>query len=178
MSLLEMSGVTKTFGGLTAVNQVGFDVEEGSVMGLIGPNGAGKTTVFNLITGNYTPNAGSIKFDGTEISGLQTHKIVSSGIARTFQNVELFANMTVIDNMLLGRHHQRHVALVAVGFRALEVDAFFVGQAAVVTLPFAVHPVDGLGGPGVTGPPYAGYVVVLPLQQALHVAADVEAQGL
>jgi len=104
MSLLVLSGVTKTFGGLTAVDDVSFAVEAGAVVGLIGPNGAGKTTVFNLITGNYVPERGTITFDGRAITGKPTHRIVSAGIARTFQTIRLFQKMSVLENVLAGCH--------------------------------------------------------------------------
>jgi branched-chain amino acid transport system ATP-binding protein len=104
MSILTLKNVTKTFGGLTAVDTVSFDLAEGIVMGLIGPNGAGKTTVFNLITGNYTPDHGEIVFEGKAIQGWITHKIVELGIARTFQTIRLFQNLSVMENVLAGRH--------------------------------------------------------------------------
>lgn len=104
MTLLSLNDVTKTFGGLTAVNAVSLDVTEGSIIGLIGPNGAGKTTVFNLITGNYTPDKGTISFEGQSVSGLQPNKIVSLGIARTFQTIRLFQNMSAVENVLAGCH--------------------------------------------------------------------------
>ncbi len=104
MSILRMDHLTKTFGGLVAVDDVSFEVPEGGVMGLIGPNGAGKTTVFNLITGNYRPDAGKIEFLGREIQGWRTHKIVSLGIARTFQTIRLFQNLSVLENVLAGCH--------------------------------------------------------------------------
>lgn len=104
MSLLSLKKVTKRFGGLTAVNAVSFDVDAGTVMGLIGPNGAGKTTCFNLITGNYTPEEGTILFDGKPVIGLAPHKIVEMGIARTFQTIRLFQNMSVVENVLAGCH--------------------------------------------------------------------------
>ncbi|NCD26167.1 MAG: ABC transporter ATP-binding protein, partial [Deltaproteobacteria bacterium] len=84
MTLLQIDNLTKSFGGLMAVNDVSFTVEHDSIVGLIGPNGAGKTTVFNLITGNYQPNTGTVLFDGRNLVGLPTHAIVESGIARTF----------------------------------------------------------------------------------------------
>jgi len=103
-TLLTLKNLTKKFGGLIAVNNVSFDADEKSVMGLIGPNGAGKTTVFNLITGNYASDAGEIVFDGNPITGLITHRIVSLGIARTFQTIRLFQNMSVLENVLAGCH--------------------------------------------------------------------------
>ncbi len=104
MSLLELDSVTKTFGGLVAVNDTSFTVEEGSIVGLIGPNGAGKTTVFNLITGNYRPNSGDIRFNGQSITSTSTHEIVELGIARTFQSIRLFQNMSAMENVLAGCH--------------------------------------------------------------------------
>lgn len=104
MSLLSLKNLTKTFGGLKAVDDVSFDVEEGTVIGLIGPNGAGKTTVFNLITGNYKPDSGQVIFDGKSIEGLLTHRIVSMGIGRTFQTIRLFQNLSVLENVLAGCH--------------------------------------------------------------------------
>ncbi|MBN1141301.1 MAG: ATP-binding cassette domain-containing protein, partial [Deltaproteobacteria bacterium] len=95
MSLLAIRNLTKTFGGLTAVSDLSFEVAQNSVVGLIGPNGAGKTTVFNLITGNYRGDRGEILFDGRSIAGFPTHRIVSLGIARTFQTIRLFQNMSV-----------------------------------------------------------------------------------
>jgi branched-chain amino acid transport system ATP-binding protein len=102
--MLRLESVTKRFGGLTAVDNVSFDVEEGQIVGLIGPNGAGKTTVFNLITGIYQPDAGTIAFDGKSVLGMYTHRIVHMGIARTFQTIRLFQNLTVLGNVLSGCH--------------------------------------------------------------------------
>ena len=112
MSLLALDRITKRFGGLTAVNRVSFAVEEGQVVGLIGPNGAGKTTVFNLITGNYRPDEGTVLFQGQPIGGLPTHRIVSLGIARTFQTIRLFQNMSVVENVLAGSHCRMHTGLL------------------------------------------------------------------
>jgi branched-chain amino acid transport system ATP-binding protein len=103
-ALLEVRGATKHFGGVTAVSDVSFDVPKGSIVGLIGPNGAGKTTTFNLITGNYRADAGSIRFEGHELVGMRTHRIVQLGIARTFQNIRLFQQLSAVENVLAGRH--------------------------------------------------------------------------
>jgi len=113
MSLLSIRNLTKRFGGLTAVNKVSFDVGEGAIVGLIGPNGAGKTTVFNLITGNYQADEGDILFSGTSIKGLRTNKIVSLGVARTFQTIRLFQKLSVLENVLAGRHCRMKAGLVA-----------------------------------------------------------------
>ena len=104
MSLLRLQEMTKVFGGLVAVNDLTFSVEAGSVVGLIGPNGAGKTTVFNCITGNYTPEKGRIFFDGEPVAGLRPHRVVEMGIARTFQSIRLFGKLSVLENVLAGRH--------------------------------------------------------------------------
>ncbi len=104
MNLLEARKVTKTFGGLTAVNSVDFVIEKGMIAGLIGPNGAGKTTFFNCMTGVYQITSGEMIFDGHDISKLKPFQITSLGIARTFQNIRLFANMTAIENVLVGEH--------------------------------------------------------------------------
>lgn len=115
--LLNLFGVTKTFGGLVAVNDVSFSVEQGSVMGIIGPNGAGKTTVFNLITGNYTPDRGEILFRGQSLVGRKPHCIVDMGIARTFQSIRLFPSLPVLENVLAGRHCRMSSGMLASMFR-------------------------------------------------------------
>jgi branched-chain amino acid transport system ATP-binding protein len=104
VALLEVRNVTRRFGGIVALDDVSFDVEAGQIAGLIGPNGAGKTTVFNVITRLYRPDAGQVVFDGANLLRTPQHKIVKRGIARTFQNVELFSGMTVLDNVLVGTH--------------------------------------------------------------------------
>ena len=106
MSFLEMRGVTQRFGGLVAVNALSFTVEKDTIVAMIGPNGAGKSTVFNLTTGIYKPTEGQIFFDGQQISGLATDKITKRGIARTFQNIRLFAFMSAVDNVMTGEHVQ------------------------------------------------------------------------
>jgi branched-chain amino acid transport system ATP-binding protein len=108
MALLELHGLTKRFGGLTAVKDLDLSVERGSIAGLIGPNGAGKSTVFNLITGIYTPSAGEIAFDGASLVGLRPSSVAARGVMRTFQNIRLFAFMTVLDNVMVGSHVRMH----------------------------------------------------------------------
>src|ERR671933_1751626 len=103
-ALLQARGVTKRFGGLVAVNKVDFTLEERSITSLIGPNGAGKTTFFNMLAGLYTPTTGEIRFDGRPLVGLKPHTITRLGIARTFQNIRLFSNMSALDNVLVGMH--------------------------------------------------------------------------
>src|SRR5919201_762516 len=107
MPLLEVQGVTRRFGGIVAVDDVSLDVREGEIVGLIGPNGAGKTTLFNLITRLYHPDAGEIGFEGRSLLRTPAHGVVRRGIARTFQTVELFSSMTVLEHVLLGRHARR-----------------------------------------------------------------------
>jgi branched-chain amino acid transport system ATP-binding protein len=101
-ALLELEGVKKSFGGLHAVNDVSFAVERGEILGLIGPNGAGKTTLFNLINGVYTPDAGRIVFDGTDITGEKPNRIARHGLARAHQIVQPLTNMTVLENCMVG----------------------------------------------------------------------------
>ena len=107
--LLELHGITKNFGGLRVLSNVSFNINEGEIVGLIGPNGAGKTTLFNVITGIYQPNDGSIKYHGKNIAGLKPHKICYSGIARTFQLVRIFPSLTVLQNVLVGSVYSRRV---------------------------------------------------------------------
>ena len=103
-AFLELSGVTKRFGGLVAVNDVGLTVEQGQIYSLIGPNGAGKTTVFNLISAVFRPTSGSILFEGKDLTRLPTHALARLGIARTFQNLAVFKHETVVNNLLVGMH--------------------------------------------------------------------------
>jgi ABC-type branched-subunit amino acid transport system ATPase component len=104
--MLEVRNLSKAFGGLQAVTDLGFAVKRGEIVSLIGPNGAGKTTVFNLITGVYKPDAGEILFEGKPIHGLLPNAIVDRGVARTFQNLRLFNNLTVLENVLIAQHHR------------------------------------------------------------------------
>jgi branched-chain amino acid transport system ATP-binding protein len=125
MPLLELDHVSKNFGGLQVVNDLSFTVEPGEILSLIGPNGAGKTTVLNLITGLYQPSAGDIRFNGKSMAGLEMHQITQLGVARTFQNLRLFLNMTIIDNVMSAAYARTHanwlqVILRTPGFRQEE----------------------------------------------------------
>jgi ABC-type branched-subunit amino acid transport system ATPase component len=104
MALLEIKGLVKQFGGLEALSGVDFQIAEGEIVSVIGPNGAGKTTFFNVISGMYAPNEGEIIFDGRDVTGLTPDQITKRGIARTFQNVRLFPNMTVLENIMVAQH--------------------------------------------------------------------------
>ena len=104
MALLEVSDLSKTFGGVLAVQNVSFSVEAGIVYSVIGPNGAGKTTLFNLITGVYKPNSGEIRLDGELVTGRAPHQLARKGVARTFQNLQICMNMTAIENVMVGGH--------------------------------------------------------------------------
>src|SRR3954449_1048314 len=103
-NILEAVQVRKEFGGLIAVNDVDFSIPEGSIVSLIGPNGAGKTTFFNILTGVYKPTAGDVVFAGQYVGGLPPHKVTHLGMARTFQNIRLFHNMTSVENVLVSMH--------------------------------------------------------------------------
>lgn len=130
MTLLEVENITKKFGGLIAVDNFSFSVEEGEILGLIGPNGSGKTTVFNIISGFYSPESGSIKFKGEDITGLQPHSICRKGIARTFQIVKPFAKLSVLENVTIAalcRHRNvneaKKIAMETLDFVGLSAKA-------------------------------------------------------
>jgi branched-chain amino acid transport system ATP-binding protein len=106
MSLLKIDSLTQRFGGLQAVSEFSVDMQGGELMGLIGPNGAGKTTIFNLISGFYQPTEGTITFDGKPTAKLKPHQVTSMGIARTFQNIRLWHDMTVLDNIRIAQHYR------------------------------------------------------------------------
>ena len=123
--ILEVSGASKRFGGLQALSDVGIRIERGQVYGLIGPNGAGKTTFFNVLTGLYTPDSGSFMLAGRPYSPTAVHEVAKAGIARTFQNIRLFSDMTALENVMVGRHVRTHSGLVGAilrtnGFKAEE----------------------------------------------------------
>lgn len=111
--MLELQDVSKNFGGLKAVNEVSFQVDEGQIKSVIGPNGAGKTTLFNLITGNLSVSTGTINFLGQQVQGKKPHQIAALGMARTFQNIKLFHGMTAIECVMVGRHLQSRAGFLA-----------------------------------------------------------------
>ncbi len=111
-ALLTVSNVTKHFGGLAALQDVSLRIHAGEIYGLIGPNGAGKTTLFNVLTGLYLPDAGSITLKGHPVSGLKPNQVAALGVARTFQNIRLFANMTALENVMVGRHVRTHTGII------------------------------------------------------------------
>jgi branched-chain amino acid transport system ATP-binding protein len=115
--LLEVDSVTLRFGGVVALDDVSFSIEEGEILGLIGPNGAGKTTCFNVTTGIYKPTSGEVRFDGASISGRKRHSITKLGIARTFQNIRLFGAMTALENVLVGADAHHSTGVVSALFR-------------------------------------------------------------
>src|SRR2546430_15881497 len=106
--ILMVDALTKRFGGLTAVDQVTFQIGKGEIFSLIGPNGAGKTTLFNSITGIYSPTSGTVVFEGTDITGLKPYRVAELGIGRTFQQIRLFSYMTAFDNVRVGQHSRMH----------------------------------------------------------------------
>ena len=115
--LLEATDIDKRFGGLTALSGVSLTIRRGEIYGLIGPNGAGKTTLFNVLTGLYRADGGSLRFDGAELSGLKPYRCARSGIARTFQNIRLFGNMTALENVMVGQHLQTRAGIFGAIFR-------------------------------------------------------------
>jgi branched-chain amino acid transport system ATP-binding protein len=116
-ALLEVQGIAKRFGGLAALNDVSFSIARGEIFGLIGPNGAGKTTLFNVLTGLYRADRGRMAFDGRDLAALKPHQVAASGIARTFQNIRLFANLSVLENVMIGRHARTRAGLVGAVLR-------------------------------------------------------------
>jgi branched-chain amino acid transport system ATP-binding protein len=140
VALLSIREVTRRFGGIVAIDEVSLDVDQGQIVGLIGPNGAGKTTLFNVITRLYKPDSGALDFDGKSLLRTPPHRVVRRGIARTFQNVELFKTMSVLDNVLVGAHTSTRPFGGRTGdARALEI-LDYVGIAAVARRPAAGLP--------------------------------------
>lgn len=130
MSVLEAKNISISFGGLKAVDNFSVTIEKGQLYGLIGPNGAGKTTIFNLLTGVYKPNEGRILLDGADITGKSPVNINKSGVARTFQNIRLFRNMSVIDNVKVGLHNQLRYSTASA---VLRLPAFYRTEKALNT---------------------------------------------
>jgi len=116
-TVLKVSGVSKRFGGLQALSEVGITILKGQVYGLIGPNGAGKTTFFNVLTGLYTPDSGTFELGGKPYTPTAVHEVAKAGIARTFQNIRLFAEMTALENVMVGRHVRTNSGLIGAVFR-------------------------------------------------------------
>jgi branched-chain amino acid transport system ATP-binding protein len=136
MRILEGEGVTKYFGGLAAISNVDFHVEQGEIMGLIGPNGAGKTTLFNLISAALNLNSGVIKFKGEKISGLKPHQICRAGVARTFQSVKVFGSVPVLGNVLLGSFFGTSTGMSSADATREAMESLeFVGLSAVRATP-------------------------------------------
>src|SRR3990170_8508299 len=129
--LLQTKNLTKTFGGLTAIDNIDLAIKQGDIVSLIGPNGAGKTTFFNCITGIYHPSRGEIIFNGQRMNGLKPHTITSKGMARTFQNIRLFPEMTAIENVMVGGHTKTTGGIKDAVFRGGKVmsqDFFFQAE--------------------------------------------------
>ncbi len=122
-AVLKVAGVSKRFGGLQALSDVGIRIERGMVYGLIGPNGAGKTTFFNVITGLYAPDAGSFELAGQPYQPSAVHEVAKAGIARTFQNIRLFSDMTALENVMVGRHVRSNSGLIGAVFRTAAFKA-------------------------------------------------------
>ena len=110
-ALLSGTGIHKRFGGVQALADVTFTIDRGEIYGLIGPNGAGKTSLFNVLTGIYAPDSGEFAFDGAPLAGLKPHEVAACGIARTFQNIRLFANLSALENVMIGRHVRTHAGV-------------------------------------------------------------------
>jgi branched-chain amino acid transport system ATP-binding protein len=116
-ALLGVDRVSKRFGGIQALTDVSFTIDTGAIYGLIGPNGAGKTTLFNVLTGIYAPDAGAFAFEGRPLAGLKPHEVTARGIARTFQNIRLFANLSALENVMIGRHVRTRAGVIGAVLR-------------------------------------------------------------
>ncbi|GGK67039.1 ABC transporter ATP-binding protein [Amphritea balenae] len=117
MTILQAVNLDKHFGGVAAVTDLSFSVTEGEIYSVIGPNGAGKTTLFNMLCGYYVPSGGSITFAGKDLAGMETHQIAAQGISRTFQNLQVFYNMTVLENVMVGCHMRTRTGLIKAALR-------------------------------------------------------------
>ena len=146
-TVLHVTGVSKRFGGLQALSDVGITIKEGQVYGLIGPNGAGKTTFFNVLTGLYTPDTGTFELGGHAYKPSAVHEVAKAGIARTFQNIRLFSDMTALENVMVGRHVRTHSGLIGAVFRTA---GFKAEEAAIAKRAQELLDYVGIGG-------FAGY---------------------
>jgi branched-chain amino acid transport system ATP-binding protein len=142
-TVLKVGGVSKRFGGLQALSDVGITIERGQIYGLIGPNGAGKTTFFNVLTGLYTPDAGSFELGGKPYKTSAVHEVAKAGIARTFQNIRLFSDMTALENVMVGRHVRTHSGLIGAVFRT---PRFKAEEAAIAERAQQLLDYVGIGG--------------------------------
>ena len=142
-TVLKVVGVSKRFGGLQALSDVGITIEQGQIYGLIGPNGAGKTTFFNVLTGLYTPDSGTFELGGRPYEPSAVHEVAKAGIARTFQNIRLFAEMTALENVMVGRHVRTHSGLVGAVFRT---PGFKAEEAAIAKRAHELLDYVGIGG--------------------------------
>lgn len=133
--ILQVQDVTMQFGGLRAIDNVSFHVDEAEIFGLIGPNGAGKTTLFNVITANYKPTSGSVTLAGTSLKGLKPNQVVNAGIARTFQNIRLFNSMTVLENVMVGLDRASRYSLLEA---ALHIGRYFPAERAAKAKAMAI----------------------------------------
>ncbi|MCA0302917.1 MAG: ABC transporter ATP-binding protein [Proteobacteria bacterium] len=141
--MLVVEGLVKRFGGFTAVNDVSFEVAQGEILGLIGPNGSGKSTIFNMLSGTFPPSAGSIRFDGQELAGLPSHRIINRGVGRTFQIPRPFRRLTIFENVVLAGYYGQG------GRSRAEAEQAATRALAMVGLPTdRAAPVDGLGAAG------------------------------
>ena len=140
MALLSVRNITRRFGGIVAIDEVSLDVERGQIVGLIGPNGAGKTTLFNVITRLYRPDSGELDFEGKSLLHTPPHRIVRRGIARTFQNVELFRTMSVLDNVLVGAHSRTRAFAPSAAEGRVQEILDYVGLTGVAQRPAAGLP--------------------------------------
>jgi len=142
-ALLAASAISKRFGGLTALAEVSLTVKHGEIFGLIGPNGAGKTTLFNVVTGLYRPDGGELDFDGVRLTGVKPHRVVECGIARTFQNIRLFANMSALENVMVGRHVRTRAGVLGAVLRSAATRA---EEAAIIGRAYALLEYVGIAG--------------------------------
>ena len=161
--VLQVQGISKRFGGLQALSDVGMTIQPGQVYGLIGPNGAGKTTFFNVITGLYAPDSGSFKLAGHSYQPSSVHEVAAAGIARTFQNIRLFADMTALENVMVGRHVRTRSGVLGAVFRT---KAFVQEELAIAQLAQALLDYVGIGQLG----PYKARTLSYGDQRRLEIA--------